>query len=320
MEPPPRYVTCRCQHCDGPIEFDADELGDEKSVAAACPHCQLETLIFEPPATSVGTSVTSNRTTDKSNLTVFTVIVGVVCILLLFFFNPAVAFCAIPVFGIVLFIVYHLRPLTDEEIFILANKRRRKKIDAYYQFSHYQVSVNLDFKKGMAAEGAYYNIQANLREFPSIAAALLKYKKHEWIIIGFEKDMKVPFVWLNKGPNNSQVASHLSYAGMVNHACSGNYSTVIVLHNHPNPDPSTYYMLSPSEQDKRSAKSLEDVLLPASVNLLEFVCERGGFHQFHRAIAPSFIPVETIKAAINSENNVSRRQNLGLHLERIFQP
>lgn len=318
MKPPPRYVTCRCQHCDGRIEFDTDQLDGEKSVTVPCPHCQLETLIFEPPINPFGATTRSNSNKQSSTLTIITVIIAVLCIALLFFFNSVIAFCAIPVFGVALFIVSHLRPLTEEETFDLAKKRRTKKVNAYYRFSQHQVSVNLEFKKGMAAEGAYYNIQANLRKFPSIAAALLKYKKHEWIIVGFEKDQKVPFVWLNKDPNNSQVASHLSFAGMINHARSGNYSTVIVLHNHPNPDPSTFYMLLASEQDKCSAKALEDVLLQASINLLEFVCERGSFHQFHRAIAPSFIPIETIKAVILGENNVSRSQNLGLHLERIF--
>jgi hypothetical protein len=158
MKPPPRYVTCRCQHCDGRIEFDSDELGEEKSAIVPCPHCQLETLVFEPPPTSVGTTVATIKRTKNSNLTIITAIFGFVCIALLFFLNPVIAFFAIPVFAVALFIVYHLRPLTDEEIFVLANKRRTKKINAYYQFSHHQVSVNLDFKKGMAAEGAYYNI------------------------------------------------------------------------------------------------------------------------------------------------------------------
>jgi hypothetical protein len=312
----PRYVTCNCQHCNGRIEFDANELGDEKNITAPCPHCQLDTIIFVPPATS-GVA-TSNPRKGKSLATIWTVVIGLLCIATLFVFDPTIAICAIPVLAVMIFVVSHFRPLTDEEVFYLANKRRSKKINAYYQFSQYQVSVNLEFKKAMAAEGAYYNIHAALKEFPSIAAALLKYKKHEWIIIGFEKEQKIDFVWLNKGPNNTQVASHLTFAGMVNHARSGNHTTVIVLNNHPNPDPGNFYLLLASEQDKRSAKALEDVLLSASVNLLEFVCERGRFHQFHRAIAPSFIPVQTISTAILAENDVSRGRNLQLHLERLF--
>jgi hypothetical protein len=312
MKPAPRYVTCHCQHCDGHIEFDANELGEDKNITAPCPHCQLETIVFVPPATSV------TATNNSKSITNFTVVIGLLCIAVLFFLNSTIAVCSIPVFAVVVFIVSHFRPLNDEEVFYLANKRRSQKINTYYQFSQFEVSVNLEFKKAMAAEGAYYNIHSALKGFPSLAAALLKYKKHEWIIIGFEKEQKIDFVWLNKGPDNTQVASHLSFAGMVNHARSGNHTTVIVLHNHPNPDPANFYMLLPSEQDKRSAKALEDVLLSASVNLLEFVCERGRFRQFHRAIAPSFIPAQTIKTTIMAENNVSRGRNLQLHLERLF--
>ena len=47
---PPRYVTCRCQHCDGHIEFNANELVEENSVVP-CPHCGLETILFLPKGT-----------------------------------------------------------------------------------------------------------------------------------------------------------------------------------------------------------------------------------------------------------------------------
>jgi putative phage-type endonuclease len=43
----PRYVTCRCQHCDGHIEFDANEFTEDNSIVP-CPHCGLETKIFIP--------------------------------------------------------------------------------------------------------------------------------------------------------------------------------------------------------------------------------------------------------------------------------
>src|SRR5271155_5626430 len=43
----PRYVICPCQHCDGHIEFDANEFAEENSIVP-CPHCSLETKIFIP--------------------------------------------------------------------------------------------------------------------------------------------------------------------------------------------------------------------------------------------------------------------------------
>jgi transcription elongation factor Elf1 len=42
----PHFVTCRCQHCDKGIEFDAGHEGE----LVACPHCGMETKLFLSPA------------------------------------------------------------------------------------------------------------------------------------------------------------------------------------------------------------------------------------------------------------------------------
>jgi hypothetical protein len=44
----PRFVTCRCQHCDGNIEFDACDFDKGETRNAECPHCHLETVLFIP--------------------------------------------------------------------------------------------------------------------------------------------------------------------------------------------------------------------------------------------------------------------------------
>ena len=46
-QPAPRYVVCNCKHCDGHIEFDANEFAEDNSIVP-CPHCGLETNIFIP--------------------------------------------------------------------------------------------------------------------------------------------------------------------------------------------------------------------------------------------------------------------------------
>ena len=46
-QPAPRYVVCNCKHCDGHIEFDANEFAEDNSIVP-CPHCGLETKIFIP--------------------------------------------------------------------------------------------------------------------------------------------------------------------------------------------------------------------------------------------------------------------------------
>ena len=90
---------------------------------------------------------------------------------------------------IILFYVFtHLRPLTDDEIFKLAQKRRNKTIRNYFLFDNREYNVNKEFKN-MRADGRFYKIEERLFEF-LLAAGLLKYKKHEWIIIAFEKEKR----------------------------------------------------------------------------------------------------------------------------------
>ena len=50
----PNYVVCHCQHCDGHIEFDANQLTEENSIIP-CPHCGLETKLFIPQQVTVPT-------------------------------------------------------------------------------------------------------------------------------------------------------------------------------------------------------------------------------------------------------------------------
>jgi hypothetical protein len=45
-----RFITCRCQHCDGHIEFETYRKGE----AISCPHCGLETSLYVP-ATPIAT-------------------------------------------------------------------------------------------------------------------------------------------------------------------------------------------------------------------------------------------------------------------------
>ena len=61
------YVKCRCQHCDGGIEFDANQLENSTPRIMDCPHCGLETILYIPaskasrPKTEVILSVLAER-------------------------------------------------------------------------------------------------------------------------------------------------------------------------------------------------------------------------------------------------------------------
>lgn len=46
------FAKCRCQYCNGNIEFERDRLqqsGDAGGQTIQCPHCGMETLIYVPP-------------------------------------------------------------------------------------------------------------------------------------------------------------------------------------------------------------------------------------------------------------------------------
>lgn len=217
-----------------------------------------------------------------------------------------------------IFIILHLRPLTENEVRILGRKRRKQQIREYFTFSENEYVVNNEFKKSMKPNGSFYEINESLYEFPSTAAALLKYKKHEWIIIGFEKENYIKTIWINKGFDKGKVTPYLSAETIAQKAKKDNISTVMFFHNHPNSNPSQYDCTNPSKQDLISAKYFASTLNSKNINLIEFVCERGMHYEYYLSPSNSFLPLKGFLVSINKINDESKWKNLGLHIERIF--
>lgn len=217
-----------------------------------------------------------------------------------------------------IFIVTHLRPLTEDEVKLLANKRRNRQIRMYFSFDNREFNVNKEFKKRMNPNGAFYRINESLFGFPATAAALLKYKKHEWIIIAFEKDKKVDLIWLNKGFDRSWVFPYLSVEDIIKNAKQENRTSVLIFHNHPNINPNYYDYRRPSDQDIKSANEFAQVLNQNGINLLEFVCERGRHYEYFLSPADTFLPLTEFVETIDKLNGQSKFKNLALHFERIF--
>lgn len=219
---------------------------------------------------------------------------------------------------IVLFIILHLRPLTKDEIGLLAEKQRKTKISLYFKFDNREYLPNKDFKKRMDPSGNYYKINDSLFEIPAIASSLLKYKKHEWIIITFEKYKNINMIWLNKGSDKSSVSLTYDFSHFVKYANRNNYSSILIFHNHPNSRPNEFNKTSPSEKDISSAKEFAEISNSNGINLLEFVCERGRHYQYYHSYYSGFLPKEEFIHKINLLNNVSKYNNLKLHLQRYY--
>lgn len=208
-----------------------------------------------------------------------------------------------------------MQPLTAGGVSRLAAARRHRRIRQHYGFSANSVSVDAEFKAQMDASGGFYQINESVARFPSYAAALLKYKKHEWFIVGFERGREIDLVWLNKGEDNSSASILLGDDSLLSRCMSGGYTSVLILHNHPNPNPSRYTTLCPSPQDHVHAVGLAEQLNRIGVNVLAFVCARGDYCEFLCSPSASFFPQAGFAAEIGGINGSSWGTNFSLHME-----
>ena len=216
------------------------------------------------------------------------------------------------------FVWLHSRKLTTVQVADLAARRRSAKIKAYFRFHGAPVMADAAFKQKMPARGGWFNVDCPLEVWPATAAALFKYKKHEWIIVAFLHGRQVSRLWINKGADNKSVGLPINPQLLLEECSRGGFSSVFFHHNHPNPSPRVLYMLFPSRQDAVFAEQYAAALVAGGVNVLQFVCERGRFQCFHSRIADQFMPVARFRDQVAQRNGVSWYSNLGLHMERLF--
>lgn len=221
-------------------------------------------------------------------------------------------------FIVSLFIITHLRPLDENEMENLSSMRRKKAIDQYFMFDNFEYNVDKNFKKRMNPNGKFYGIDEELFHFPSIASALLKYKKHEWIIIAFEKNKNISICWLNKGFDRSGVSPYLSVEDMIELANRESFSSVLIFHNHPNSNPNQFDCSMPSKQDISSANEFGLKLNNGGINLLELICERGIHFKYFKKYSDKFLPNSEFLEVVKNQNGISKFANFSLHFERYF--
>lgn len=209
----------------------------------------------------------------------------------------------------------HKRELTNEEIKLLAEKKRIFDINQYFNFNTKEISVDTQFKSRLKPTGKLYAINENLPATPSIAAALLKYKKHEWVMLAFEKDKKVEYLYVNKGFDGSSVSLYWEHCEVAEFCTKNKVSTVLMFHNHPNSNPNIYDCTKPSSADINSAHIFSEVLDRQNINLIEFVCERGLPYRYFYSYCNSFLKVAEYIDFIEKNNGLTKKQNYSLHRE-----
>ncbi len=226
--------------------------------------------------------------------------------------------CLLVVLPVSIFVFTHLRPFEIGEIEQLAHKRRAKRIHVYFSFNKTGFIANPDFKKAMKPDGHFCRVNESLFDGPSLCAAILKYKKHEWIVVAFERHRRIDLLWINKGIDRTQVALYLSVERIGQLAREEDCASILIFHNHPNTNPNLLSCRNPSQQDFKSAKEFAETLSHQGLNLIEFVCERGRYYEYFRSIPDSFLPLCNFISEVRDVNGITRLQNLVLHFERIF--
>lgn len=214
----------------------------------------------------------------------------------------------------VVFFALHRNPLSEDEISKLSQKRTRKYIRKNYSFNNVPVSIDKQFKSSLKPNGKWYNIEEKLYCFPSYIAALLKGKKHEWVVLAIENEGTVYGFYANKGYNNSSVSFNCDLDYIMEKCKECNCSTIMRFHNHPNNNPNYQTCLLASDQDKLSAVWCSEQVIH-TYNWLDFVCERGNFIKFYEQYSTNFIPPKAKRDYINSENGLTKFKNYKLHRE-----
>lgn len=225
----------------------------------------------------------------------------------------AVVVLPVAVFAVDVYLRRH--PLDDDEVRRLARKRRRSRALSMFGFSAVRQHVDPAEKKAMRSRGEFVECDLHYREMPSRVAALLKFKKHEWVVIAFVRSLQVRRLWWNKGPDGTQVSSFLPDDEVRRVLRRHDCDAVAVLHNHPNPDPSRYRMNLPSRRDLRWAAHWRQMLAQENVSLLKFVCERGVPYLYFASFADSALAVAPIVEEVASENGLSAFRNYRLRAE-----
>ncbi len=221
--------------------------------------------------------------------------VGLVVLQAVFLRSLAPSGAAIALLLVLLGLRGWMRPLSTAGIHAVAKKRRENRLREHYRFDNVQLHVHPCTKRQMRPSGGFavFSPPQPLSVFPSLAAGMFKYKKHEWLLIGMEREGVVERAWLNKGMDARSVSTGIPLGELVAAAIDGGYTTILEAHNHPNPSPQYKSTLSPSDLDIETAKGMAQELAAHGLGFIAFVCERGMWKEYMRSLPDGFVPLQS---------------------------
>ncbi|NBI06111.1 JAB domain-containing protein [Senegalia massiliensis] len=181
---------------------------------------------------------------------------------------------------LILIVVIGLSVIFYEIFKLLYYMRPNKIAHYYYKYRRKKFNNDKELKKHMNPKGGFYTIDKKLSETPELVASLLKYKKHEWIVLAFVKNDRVECIWANKGKDSKSVGLILSFDNIVRLAKDNNYTSILMFHNHPNPNPNMYNCTQPSDRDLETVNEWSNICKKSEVNLTVYICERGVSYKY----------------------------------------
>ncbi|MFH1729797.1 MAG: JAB domain-containing protein [Pseudomonadota bacterium] len=217
------------------------------------------------------------------------------------------------------YIIWLTRPLDYDSIKIVGESKRLSDIKNYYLKKSAGFFDSTGIKKtwNKFQAGEFLKVDFSLNVFPGIVSAFLNGKKHEWVIIGFVSKLNVKMIWIKKG-DRRRVLLGLDNEELISLARENNADTVVILHNHPNPNARIYNCSKPSAADLGSAGRIARALNSAFITLLEFVCERGSSYLFFLAPSRKCFPLEQYYKAIMADAGKFAFTNILYRLQYLF--
>lgn len=209
--------------------------------------------------------------------------------------------------------------LSESEIESLARKEHRERMLHFFDFDTHPLVADAVFKKQMKGNGEFIHVNMLFHTTPATIAALLKGKKHEWIVIGFLAGQMVKILWWNKGPDGTRVWAMIPDGVVLKVAAEHGCDGIAVFHNHPNSGPARYVLCDASPQDLRSAYHYKALLLEWRMTLLEFICERGDPYLYFASFAHDAAFIARLETDIRARNRsgMSQRYEMRKTLRRV---
>lgn len=226
--------------------------------------------------------------------------------------NPVLIIAVIATVIIIFLVFLSLKPIEESQLNKLALKIREHKVKNHFPKNFKTSGKSSRFKKHMNPKGGFFETNIDRKSIAVEATKMLKYKKHEWIIIAYEKNQKIKLIWTNKG-NEKSVYPLLRNNQQLQLVQKRDFDTVYIFHNHP---PHSLFKgdkirLLASQQDYKSAKYTAKFYKEQNVTIAEYVCANKGYTPYFISPKKDLFPFKSIYQELEEKAN-SKFQRIGL--------